>query len=223
MQVEVARRKPRETARWLVICLDRNPPETRNSRNTALRDQSESILTQGSATRHICVKKLNSHQSLTPPGFACVTTKADRLFLISSKSPRSATQELAHQKLSFYQLFSRPHPAPAASNAATKRLRATSTGHRFYSDTLPHGAAVKNSLFINVSVFTGRPAPIAKAWRFDSICNFHFTICYLLSLLSRRNSTGTKPARPVPEHRSRVNASPHSLPNLMCVEARSDV
>ena len=263
MQVEVARRKPRETARWLVICLDRNPPETRNSRNTALRDQSESILTQGSATRHICVKKLNSHQSLTPPGFACVTTKADRLFLISSKSPRSATQELAHQKLSFYQLlrlaiadrvtrtrqldsifnnfpristqklsseklsfyqlFNRRNPALAASNAAPKRLRATSTGHRFYSVTLPHGAAVKNSLFINVSVFTGRPAPIAKAWRFDSICNFHFTICYLLSLLSRRNSTGTKPARPVPEHRSRVNASPHSLPNLMCVEARSDV
>src|SRR5262252_1237059 len=81
MQVEVARRKPRETARWLVICLDKRPPGTRNSRKTALWDQSESILTQGSATRHICVKKLNSHQSLTPPGFACVTTKADNSFL----------------------------------------------------------------------------------------------------------------------------------------------
>ena len=263
MQVEVARRKPRETARWLVICLDRRPPGTRNSRNTALRDQSESILTQGSATRHICVKKLNSHQSLTPPGFACVTTKADRLFLISSKSPRSATQELAHQKLSFYQLL-----RLAIADRVTRTRQLDSIFNNFPRISTQKLSSEKLSFYQLLAAPTRLPPPLMRPLKdferhrpatgftatlfrmglplkthslsmFQSslagrrlslkpgastqfaISILQFAICYPSSL--GETALEPSPRVPFPNTAADVNASPHSLPNLMCVEARSDV
>ena len=180
------------------------PPATVRTNRSAVPDQSQSLLIQGSATQDLRADKFASNPSLTlrSPGRPGATTNASPFYSSCDKLPQGASLRL-NQKLSFYRLFNRPHPALAASNAATKRLR--STGHGFYSDTLSHGVAAKNSLFINVSLPAGPPSLTAKARRSKSICNLHFTICNLLFLLATGQQPEPRPRVPFPNTALQVN------------------
>jgi hypothetical protein len=304
MQAPITHQSARDAARRQDRGLG-GPPVTALTNRSAVPDQSQSVLTQWSATQDLSAAKLASNPSLKlrSPGRAGVTTNASPFYSWCDKLPQGtslrlnrkklsfyqlfsfagaaspkaitaqlhsmfddlrpdspqtltwetsaftsswprrsqtkslepangtqclttcfpiAGRKLSGAKLSFYQLFSRPNPAPAASNTATKRLRGTSTGHKFYSDIFRMGLPLKTHSF---SMFhhplARRRLPLKRGAPIQfAICILQFAICYSSS---RRDSTETTPARPVPERCTPTNSAPCLFPILICAEALSDV